>query len=151
AANGTPQAEAGSVALEVLLQLLAIQSAQGHGRRLDHEALAVAQGGIDEDLAGVAEADALDGLIEGADQEQAPEALDGGGRLAVAAEPIVEWLVRVGRSEAQASEGGGDAELVAGGEEVGGEEAAREVERCRQEVGDEAAAAAIGSEEVERG
>src|SRR5207302_17668 len=96
AAGAAAQQQANAEAVEPAAQLGAVEPAQGDGGQLDLEAAAVAQEGIDEDLAGVAQAGAFGHLVEGAGEDQAPEAVDGARGLAVAAEPVEEGRVEVG-------------------------------------------------------
>ena len=57
-------------------------------------------------------------LAEGADQDGAPEAVDGVFGLAVLIEPVLEGLSGVGLSgESERDEGAGDGEFVGGAEE----------------------------------
>ena len=110
----------------------------------------MAQEAIDEDLARVAQADAARLLVEGADEDDAPEAVDGVLRLMMGAEPVEEGRVRVGRGELQAQQAPGNAKLVAGREVVCEQEAPGQVQRRGQVVRAERADAPVGRHEVER-
>src|SRR5205823_4655205 len=77
-----------------------------------------------EDLAGVAQADAFHGLVEGAGQHDAPEALDGAGRLGVTHQPVAKRGIVGGGGPAQPGQAPGDAGLVPEVEVVGAEETA---------------------------
>ena len=137
--------------VEPVAEFVAVESAERHGRQFDLEAAPVAEEAVHEDLAGVAEADAVGRLVEGAGEHEAPEAVDGAGRLAVAAEPVEERRVGVGRRPPQSGQPPGDANLVGETEVMGAEEGAGEVKRRGQAVGGEAADAAVGRHEVEAG
>ena len=88
-------------------------------------------------------------FVEGAGEDDAPEAIDGAGRLAVPAEPVAEGRVGVGGGESEAGQAPGDAGLVGEAEVMGAEEGAGEVQGSGQTVGGEGADAAVGRHEEE--
>lgn len=72
----------------------AVQLFEGRGGNQDLPAVAGAEEAVDENLAGVREADAIQVFTECADEDHVPEAVDDGLRLSVRLEPVGHgWFV----------------------------------------------------------
>src|SRR5438552_1070961 len=116
------------MSLQPLPQFVAVEAAERDRRQFDLEAARMAQKAIDEDLAGVAQADPFRRLVQGAGQDDAPETVDGALRLTVALEPFEERRVGIARGSPNAEQSPGDTQFLGGGEVVGARETAQEVE-----------------------
>ena len=145
------EADADAVGAEPALQFVAVEFAEGNEGQFDLEAAAMAQEAVDKDLAGIAQADAVDFFIEGADEDKTPEPFDGPRCLTVAGEPVAKGFVGVGSGPLQTGEAPGDAEFVAQGQVMGGEEGAGQVKGSGQGIGGETADAPVGGDEIETG
>ena len=92
-------------------------------------------------------------LVDGADEDLAPEPLDGAGGLALLAEPVqhgdgIEIPARVAL-QLNGEQRAADGELVGEGEEFQAGEALRKVERFGEDAGAHDGGAAAGLDEVE--
>src|SRR5215213_5700628 len=109
----------------------------------------MAQKAIDENLAGVAESDAVRAFVQRADKDQAPETLHRAGRLMMPLQPVLKRRILIGRHTLQARETVSDAELFTERQVMGAEETAGKVQGRRPALGAEGAHPAIGRHEVE--
>src|SRR2546422_43315 len=74
-------------------QLLAIQTAEGHGRELDDETVAMTNKTVAEYLARVLQPEPIHRLVKGTREDHAPEAVDRSPILPVTRQPVEEWRI----------------------------------------------------------
>src|SRR5579875_3293511 len=145
----TSHAEADAVARQPSLQFLAVEPAQRHARQFDLEGAAVAEKTFDEDFACITQTDAIERFVEGAGENDPPEARHGTRRLPMLHQPIEKRYIVFGCRAAQAVQAPGDAQLVPQREIMQAEKTPGQMQRRRQRAGTETAHTPIRRHEPE--
>ena len=130
-------------------QFVAVEPAERNRRDVDRVPVARAEEAIDEDLAGVLQADVRHRFVERGHEDDAPEAIEDPPRLKVPDQPRFQRRVGIGRHHRQSGDAVGDSQFLRRREVVRPEQRAAEVERGGPRVGGEDAFAAVRSAEPE--
>src|SRR5690349_19040778 len=103
---------------------------------------------IEKHLAGVTQTDTVGRLVEGADEDQTPEAIDGARRLLVPIEPILKRWIALAFA-LQTRQAPRDPQLFRDREVMGAQEAARQMKRRRPAIAVKATEPPIRRHEIQ--